>query len=484
MGAARRSARIAPRATWRRVRRAVGTALASGALLVSAAHTPALDNGALRRAATGDVAAAAVDHAPGGVTAPLAGRVAFVGGAVARPASGRDFQPAAADAAATTNEARPARRKKATPAADSAADAPTEAAETPPETPTETPTADAASAATDVAPAETPDASATKKANKANKETPPAAAVEEPAASGTPAADQAAPTPPPTPPPAPTEVLLAAADPAAASTAVPDELSPAAAPGPAPTATVPAPAPTNPAPAPTESAAPNDTASPTVIDTGWIVGSFGADCHAAMDIGSPVLAVFPEGAVVDVIGRTIGDWQPVLCNGSPGYLRASSISWWPPAPAAAATPAAGAAHAGATPPALAAAAAPGKDDGAHVVNFALQYVGYPYVNAAEGPNAFDCSGFTMFVIQHALGLDITHDMFVQYDMGTKIDRNDLQPGDLVFFQNTDRAGLSHVGIYIGNGQFVDAENEQAGVVVSDLNADYYASRWYGAVRYP
>ncbi|HEU0115129.1 MAG TPA: NlpC/P60 family protein, partial [Thermomicrobiales bacterium] len=82
-----------------------------------------------------------------------------------------------------------------------------------------------------------------------------------------------------------------------------------------------------------------------------------------------------------------------------------------------------------------------------------------------------------------LGLDITHDMFVQYDMGAKVDRDALQPGDLVFFQNTDRPGLSHVGIYIGGDQFVDAENPQSGVVVSDLDDDYYASRWYGAVRY-
>ncbi|HEX5499639.1 MAG TPA: NlpC/P60 family protein, partial [Thermomicrobiales bacterium] len=160
---------------------------------------------------------------------------------------------------------------------------------------------------------------------------------------------------------------------------------------------------------------------------------------------------------------------------------ASSITWWPPAqPDAAASPEA-AASGDATP---AATAATNGASGKQVAKFALQYVGYPYVNAAEGPNAFDCSGFTMFVIKHTLGLDITHDMFVQYDMGTKVDRNDLQPGDLVFFQNTFKPGLTHVGIYIGGDQFVDAENEQTGVVVSSLDDDYYASRWYGAVRYP
>ena len=58
----------------------------------------------------------------------------------------------------------------------------------------------------------------------------------------------------------------------------------------------------------------------------------------------------------------------------------------------------------------------------------------------------------------------------------------LQPGDVVFFQNTYKFGLSHVGIYIGGGQFVHAGNESPGVHISDLDSSYYASRWYGARR--
>jgi cell wall-associated NlpC family hydrolase len=73
-------------------------------------------------------------------------------------------------------------------------------------------------------------------------------------------------------------------------------------------------------------------------------------------------------------------------------------------------------------------------------------------------------------------------MFVQVGMGQSVSRGQLQPGDLVFFQNTFRDGLSHAGIYIGGGQFVHAENESTGVRVSDIDSDYYASRWYGATR--
>jgi cell wall-associated NlpC family hydrolase len=113
----------------------------------------------------------------------------------------------------------------------------------------------------------------------------------------------------------------------------------------------------------------------------------------------------------------------------------------------------------------------------------MQYLGYPYVWAGEGPYGFDCSGFTMYVVRNVMGKNITHDMAIQINMGTSVSRSNLQPGDLVFFQNTFKFGLSHVGIYIGNGQFIHAENEQTGVRISDLNSQYYSSRWYGAVRY-
>jgi cell wall-associated NlpC family hydrolase len=88
----------------------------------------------------------------------------------------------------------------------------------------------------------------------------------------------------------------------------------------------------------------------------------------------------------------------------------------------------------------------------------------------------------MYVAREVLGMDITHDMFTQIGIGQSVSQDELQPGDFVFFQNTFRDGLSHVGIYIGNGKFVHAENEDTGVVVSELHSDYYGSRWYGAAR--
>jgi len=193
-----------------------------------------------------------------------------------------------------------------------------------------------------------------------------------------------------------------------------------------------------------------------------------------------VAAIAPSGTVVTITGSPSNGFYPVDWDGLAGYMFGDYLSATSQAPSERG-------GSGTPDPTV----APGGDAGGvpaaggdgSIVNFAMQYVGYPYVWAGEGPYGFDCSGFTMFVVKNVLGINITHDMFVQYDMGTPVGRGELQPGDLVFFQNTFEFGLSHVGIYIGGGQFVHAENESTGVVVSDINSDYYSSRWYGAVRF-
>jgi hypothetical protein len=218
------------------------------------------------------------------------------------------------------------------------------------------------------------------------------------------------------------------------------------------------------------------------IGTAYISGSNGdgAVCRAGAERGTDRLAVLAEGEAVEVRGEAVGEWQPVNCAGIGGYVNASLISWEPAAPIAAEDQGRRGNRGNAGNDGTSSSS--GNGSGNQVANFAMQYVGYPYAYAGEGPYAFDCSGFTKFVIQNTLGVDITHDMFTQIGMGQSVGMNELQPGDLVFFANTFRPGLSHAGIYIGGGQFVHAENEGTGVKVSDLNSDYYGSRWAGGTR--
>lgn len=112
----------------------------------------------------------------------------------------------------------------------------------------------------------------------------------------------------------------------------------------------------------------------------------------------------------------------------------------------------------------------------------LQYVGYRYVWGGTSPaTGFDSSGFLYYVYK-TIGTPIPRDYWGMMNQGTPITQAQLQPGDLVFFVNTYKAGLSHGGIYIGNGQFVHAIDEWSGVQVSSLYTSYYSSRYYAARR--
>ena len=118
-----------------------------------------------------------------------------------------------------------------------------------------------------------------------------------------------------------------------------------------------------------------------------------------------------------------------------------------------------------------------------VTETALSKVGCRYVYGAHGPNQFDCSGLVYWTYkQH--GYDLQPGARNQWSiLGSTIKKADLLPGDLVFFSNNGRAsGIFHVGIYIGDNQFVHAANSRKGVIVTNMSDTWYASRYLGAKR--
>ena len=110
------------------------------------------------------------------------------------------------------------------------------------------------------------------------------------------------------------------------------------------------------------------------------------------------------------------------------------------------------------------------------VGIAMQYLGVPYVWGGASPGGFDCSGFVMFVFAQ-MGVSLPHHAADQYNYGVPVSRDQLEPGDLVFFD-----GLGHVGIYIGNGQFVHAPHTGDVVKISSLYDSWYAATYVGARR--
>jgi peptidoglycan DL-endopeptidase CwlO len=125
----------------------------------------------------------------------------------------------------------------------------------------------------------------------------------------------------------------------------------------------------------------------------------------------------------------------------------------------------------APPPSI--AAPPAKYGG--VVGIAMQYLGTPYVYGGSSPSGFDCSGFVMYVYAQ-VGVSLPHNAAAQYGYGTPVDRSQLQPGDLVFFN-----GLGHNGIYIGGGSFIHSPHTGDVVKISSLSG-WYSSTWVGARR--
>ena len=122
------------------------------------------------------------------------------------------------------------------------------------------------------------------------------------------------------------------------------------------------------------------------------------------------------------------------------------------------------------------------DIGAQIVAKAKQYLGTPYKYGGASPSTgFDCSGLVYYVLKQ-LGYSPYRSSSAQYAMGTYVAKSDLQPGDLVFFANTYKAGISHVGIYVGDGKFIHSPNSGSVVSYADLNSSYYTSHYYGARR--
>ncbi len=114
--------------------------------------------------------------------------------------------------------------------------------------------------------------------------------------------------------------------------------------------------------------------------------------------------------------------------------------------------------------------------GEQIVEEAKQYLGYDYVYAGKSPETgFDCSGFTRYVYGQ-FGIGLGGSSGSQANVGTEVDEDDMQPGDLLIYLGSDNSGVGHVGIYEGEGMFIHAANPTRGVVEDSINNSYYAPR--------
>lgn len=216
-----------------------------------------------------------------------------------------------------------------------------------------------------------------------------------------------------------------------------------------------------------------------------------ATLYAKVDTGSSTLRVrqgpgtdyailcsVRSGSFFAVTGKTDG-WYQIACNGRTGYVSADYVvertldqilNEKDTTPAT-------------DPDSGVPAADPAGYDRAladQIVDYALQYLGYPYVYATAGPDSFDCSGFTSYVYKH-FGYSLHRSSRDQLKDGKAVQKADLLPGDLLLFSREGDV-VTHVGLYIGNGEFIHASTSTTGVIISDLYSDYYVQHYYAARR--
>ena len=179
------------------------------------------------------------------------------------------------------------------------------------------------------------------------------------------------------------------------------------------------------------------------------------------------VGVLANGTIVDIVGIS-GSWYKVSGAGITGYVSSDYVIT--------VKDSAGSRGDGT---AVAVTASLGQQ----IVSYAKNFMGVRYVYGANGPNSFDCSGFTRYVYSH-LGYTLNRTASDQMSNGTRVSSSgELQPGDLVFFNNgrTSRAA-SHVGIYIGDGQFIHASTNSYRVQIDNLYSSYYSRVYVGGRR--
>ncbi len=193
-----------------------------------------------------------------------------------------------------------------------------------------------------------------------------------------------------------------------------------------------------------------------VSASGWVNGTE-VRMRAAATTDSDILRVTSYGESVEVTGVS-GVWYRVNAGGMTGYIRSDFVELgeYTETPAANST------------------------IGEQIVAFAKQYLGVPYVWAGSTPSGFDCSGFVSYVFK-SNGYQTNRTAAAIYQNGVAIDKSELQPGDAVFFASSSQA-IGHVGIYIGDGQFIHSSSGAGYVTINSLDESYYSRMYVGARR--
>lgn len=209
------------------------------------------------------------------------------------------------------------------------------------------------------------------------------------------------------------------------------------------------------------------------LGTGHIVCDTTVNLREQPNTSSSVLASLSNSTAVSVTGVYQG-WYKVSCNGKNGYVHPDYITF-----AAVQTPAPAENKAPVTPDSNVVSYTGTSEARAEVLEYAAQFLGTPYVYGGSSPSGFDCSGFISYVFNNTVG-SIPRVAQSQFNATTHVSREELLPGDLVFF-GSSASSISHVGIYVGDDTFIHSPHTGDVVKYESLSGNY-ASRFQGGGR--
>lgn len=217
---------------------------------------------------------------------------------------------------------------------------------------------------------------------------------------------------------------------------------------------------------------PEETQSLTINQEGYVSSNAAARMRQEPNTDSEILIRLPANTIVTVISEE-NDWYKVSYNGQEGYISKELITMGTPP---------------SEEPSSRTLEEPRSIDtisnstsAEGIVSTAQNFLGGAYVSGGTSPSGFDCSGFTQYVYKQN-GITIARTSSAQANNGTPVSRENLQPGDLVYFNNGAGGSIGHVGIYVGNGQFIHAANANRGIVYDTIESGYYSTYYAGARR--
>ena len=207
----------------------------------------------------------------------------------------------------------------------------------------------------------------------------------------------------------------------------------------------------------------------TTTKTMYVTPDAGLNVRKGAGTSYSVITKLAKGTAVTVHSTSNG-WSKITANGVEGYVSSEYLSSTKPSTNSSSSSNNSSSSSSSSVNA--------------VLNFAAQQLGKPYVWGAQGPNSFDCSGFTYYVYKNAVGITLPRVSTQQSQYGTTVSKSNLKAGDLIFFDTSgpNNGAVSHVGIYVGNGQMIHASSSQKKIVQVSIENSYWNNAYVRAKR--